>query len=75
MPSRTVGIAILAAGGSRRMGQPKQLLPFRKQTLLRHAVENAAASVCRPIVVVTGAYAELVSVELEALRSSGRNVT
>jgi len=67
MPSRTVGIAILAAGGARRMGQPKQLLPFREQTLLRHAVETAAASVCQPIVVVTGAYAELVSVELEAL--------
>jgi len=67
MTSRKVGIAILAAGGSQRMGQPKQLLLFREQTLLRHAVETAAASVCRPIVVVTGAHAELMCVELEAL--------
>src|SRR5437870_7164102 len=67
MASRTVGIAILAAGESRRMGQPKQLLPFREQTLLRHAVETAAASLCRPIVVVIGAHAEAVSVELEGL--------
>jgi len=49
------------------MGQPKQLLPFREQTLLRHAVQTAAASACRPIVVVIGAHAEVVSVELEAL--------
>ena len=49
------------------MGQPKQLLPFRERTLLRHAVETAVASMCRPIVVVIGAHAEVVSVELEGL--------
>jgi molybdenum cofactor cytidylyltransferase len=49
------------------MGQPKQLLPFRERTLLRHAVETAVASVCRPIVVVIGAHAEVVSDELKDL--------
>ena len=67
MPSRKIGIAILAAGASQRMGRPKQLLPFREHTLLRHAVDTAAASVCRPIVVVIGAHAEVLSVELEGL--------
>ncbi len=67
MAPRRIGIVILAAGGSRRMGQPKQLLPFRERTLLRHAVESAVASMCRPILVVTGAHAELVSLELQSL--------
>jgi molybdenum cofactor cytidylyltransferase len=67
MTPRRIGIVILAAGGSRRMGQPKQLLPFRERTLLRHAVETAVASMCRPILVVTGAHAELVSLELQSL--------
>jgi molybdenum cofactor cytidylyltransferase len=67
MTSRSVGAIILAAGGSRRMGQPKQLLPFRERTLLRHAVETAVASVCRPIVVVIGAHLQLVRLELQSL--------
>jgi molybdenum cofactor cytidylyltransferase len=67
MTPKRIGIVILAAGGSRRMGQPKQLLPFRDRTLLRHAVETAVASMCRPILVVIGAHAELVSLELQSL--------
>jgi molybdenum cofactor cytidylyltransferase len=67
MTPRCIGIVILAAGGSRRMGQPKQLWPFRERTLLRHAVETAVASMCRPILVVIGAHAELVSLELQSL--------
>jgi molybdenum cofactor cytidylyltransferase len=62
-----VGVAILAAGGSQRMGRPKQLLPFRERTLLHHAVEVAVASVCRPIVVVIGANAELIRGGLQPL--------
>jgi molybdenum cofactor cytidylyltransferase len=67
MTPKRIGIVILAAGGSRRMGQPKQLLPIRDRTLLRHAVETAVASMCRPILVVIGAHAELVSLELQSL--------
>src|SRR5258705_9789332 len=62
-----IGIMILAAGASTRMGKPKQLLLHRGQTLLRSAVETAVASLCRPIVVVIGAHAELVKEELEHL--------
>jgi molybdenum cofactor cytidylyltransferase len=53
-----VPLLLLAAGGSTRMGQPKQLLEYRGRPLLRHSVEQALASVCRPIVVVLGADAD-----------------
>jgi molybdenum cofactor cytidylyltransferase len=41
---RVTGL-VLAAGGSRRLGQPKQLLPYRGRTLLDHALDTARA--CR----------------------------
>jgi len=62
-----VGLVILAAGASVRMGRPKQLLLYRGRTLIRWAVETALASVCHPVVVVTGAHAELVKNELKHL--------
>lgn len=61
------GLMILAAGSSSRLGQPKQLLPFRGRSLLRHAAETALASVCRPVVVVLGAFAERLTGELSGL--------
>ena len=39
---RVTGL-VLAAGGSRRLGQPKQLLPYRGRTLLDHALDVARA--------------------------------
>jgi molybdenum cofactor cytidylyltransferase len=54
----SIGIAILAAGGSSRMGQPKQLLPFQNKTLIEHVVSAATDSLCDPIVLVLGAYSE-----------------
>jgi molybdenum cofactor cytidylyltransferase len=62
-----IGVMILAAGASTRMGRPKQLLLHRGRSLLRWAVEAAPASVCGPVVVVIGAYAELLKNELETL--------
>jgi molybdenum cofactor cytidylyltransferase len=41
---RVTGL-VLAAGGSRRLGQPKQLLPYRGGTLLDHTLATARA--CR----------------------------
>jgi molybdenum cofactor cytidylyltransferase len=49
------GALILAAGGSSRLGRPKQSLPFRGRTLLRHAAESALSARCAPVVVVLGA--------------------
>jgi len=52
------GAIILAAGASKRMGQPKQLLPFDGRPLLLRAVEATLASPVWPVVVVLGAHAE-----------------
>ena len=52
---REVGLILLAAGASRRMERPKQLLPFAGTTLLRHACQTALATVARPVIVVLGA--------------------
>ncbi len=65
--SSTIGLIILAAGASTRMGTPKQLLTHRGQTLVPRAADAALASVCRPVVVVLGAYANQVSFELREL--------
>ncbi|HAX79540.1 MAG TPA: 4-diphosphocytidyl-2C-methyl-D-erythritol synthase [Cyanobacteria bacterium UBA11372] len=65
--TKTVATIILAAGASTRMGTPKQLLPYRGTTLLRHVVEQAIASVCQPIIVVLGANAEKIYPSLNQL--------
>ena len=61
------GLIVLAAGESSRFGTPKQLLCLEGKTLIRRAVEIALGSACEPVVVVLGAYAELVQQELEKL--------
>ena len=61
------GVVILAAGGSSRMGRPKQLLPFRGRTMLRHAAEVAVASGLRPVLVVLGDDADRMGTELDGL--------
>lgn len=53
-----VGGILLAAGGSRRFGSPKQLFEFEGKTLLRRAAETLSASKCDPVVVVLGAETE-----------------
>lgn len=62
-----IGVILLAAGGSTRMGRAKQLLPFGKITLLRHAAETALATGLSPVVVVLGAEADSCHAELEGL--------
>jgi molybdenum cofactor cytidylyltransferase len=52
-----VAVVVLAAGASRRLGRPKQLLPYGHRTLLRHVVEQALAAAVGPVVVVLGAHA------------------
>ena len=51
-----IGIVILAAGASSRLGKPKQNLLFRGKTLLNHAIAVAKQTNCGPVVVITGAY-------------------
>lgn len=62
-----VGAVILAAGSSSRMGSPKQVLQFGGMSLLRRAVLAALGAGCFPVIVVTGAHAELSRRELDGL--------
>ncbi|MFN3330391.1 MAG: NTP transferase domain-containing protein, partial [Pyrinomonadaceae bacterium] len=55
-----IGIIILAAGSSTRLGRPKQLLEFRGKTFLRQTIETALQTGCQKVYVVLGAnYAAL----------------
>lgn len=49
---------VLAAGGSARLGKPKQLLTIAGETLLQRAVRLAKASCPTRLIVVLGAHAE-----------------
>jgi molybdenum cofactor cytidylyltransferase len=59
------GIIILAAGSSSRLGRPKQLLPYKGQSLLRHIVDIAIAAELGPVIVVIGAELKLLEDELK----------
>lgn len=61
------GLVLLAAGGSTRLGAPKQLLPYGGIPLLRHATLQALESPCRPIVVVLGHEASRLAREIADL--------
>jgi molybdenum cofactor cytidylyltransferase len=67
---RKIGAVVLAAGGSSRFGQPKQLLVFRGETLIRRMVGAAAAAGCDPIVVVAGESGSAIREELRGTRAT-----
>uniref|UniRef100_A0A831TAV8 Nucleotidyltransferase family protein n=1 Tax=Thermorudis peleae TaxID=1382356 RepID=A0A831TAV8_9BACT len=50
---RVAGV-ILAAGASRRLGQPKQLLPLRGQPVLAHTVGVARRTRLDPLMIILG---------------------
>src|SRR4051812_15575768 len=59
-----VAAIVLAAGGSTRLGRPKQLVTFGGETLVRRAINAAAAGGCAPVVVVVGETESLIRREL-----------
>ncbi|RME87603.1 MAG: putative selenium-dependent hydroxylase accessory protein YqeC, partial [Anaerolineae bacterium] len=63
---RVAGI-LLAAGGSTRFGQPKQLLTYRGQPFVRRIAQTALQAGLSPLVVVTGAHAARVEDALAPL--------
>jgi CTP:molybdopterin cytidylyltransferase MocA len=53
-----VAAIVLAAGASRRLGEPKQLVVLAGERLLERAVRVARAAGCEPVIAVLGAEAE-----------------
>ena len=58
MSDPVVAGLVLAAGGSRRLGRPKQLLPFAGATLLDHTVATARACEFDQLIVAIGGESE-----------------
>ena len=56
----TVAAIILAAGASRRLGQPKQLLIHRGEALLARAIRLANEAEAAPVFAVLGSQAETI---------------
>ena len=63
-----VGIIILAAGASTRMGSPKQLLSYQGESLVNKTIKQAIASVCHPVMLVLGANSESILSQLEQIQ-------
>lgn len=58
---------ILAAGGSTRYGQPKQLLDWKGEPFVRVVAKTALQAGLSPVVVVTGAQAQEIQTSVENL--------
>ena len=56
-PARVCGL-VLAAGGSSRLGRPKQLLPYRGATLLDAVLDTTRACALDQVVVALGGAAD-----------------
>jgi molybdenum cofactor cytidylyltransferase len=56
---------VLGAGGSRRLGRPKQLLPYGDGTLLGHTIEVARRCAFRQLVVAVGGAADEVRAQVD----------
>jgi len=61
----SVAAIILAAGGSRRLGQPKQLLAYKGETLLNRAIRIALESGAAPVIVVLGAQFQAICASIQ----------
>jgi molybdenum cofactor cytidylyltransferase len=59
-----IAAVVPAAGESRRMGTPKQLLPFGDSTVLGHVVDQLLASTLDEVCVVVGHQADRIAAAL-----------
>lgn len=62
-----IATIILAAGGSSRLGQPKQLIQSNGESLVRRMAQQALALRAGPVVVVLGASQDRIMKELTGL--------
>lgn len=65
MSQDCVAAVILAAGASRRLGRPKQLLRYQGETLLGRAIRLAREAALHPVIVVLGADREKICETVE----------
>ena len=62
-----ISAILLAAGESKRMGQPKQLMEWQGKTLLQHSLESLINSAANEIILVLGHEADRIRETLPAL--------
>lgn len=67
MSDSHIAAVILAAGESRRLRQPKQLIQLAGESLLRRTARIAVEAACGPVFVVLGSEAERMCPELNGL--------
>lgn len=60
-----IGLVLLAAGGSRRLGQPKQLVSFKGKCLLQHAIDCTDEILFESKVMILGANAEMIKQKVD----------
>jgi molybdenum cofactor cytidylyltransferase len=63
---RVAGV-VLAGGSSSRLGQPKQLLPWRGQPLVRTVAQVAVRAGLSQVIIVTGSFAKEVKKAVQGL--------
>jgi CTP:molybdopterin cytidylyltransferase MocA len=63
----TLAAVVLAAGGSTRLGTPKQLVAYEGEPLVRRAARAARDAGAALVVVVLGASAEIIAPALDGL--------
>ena len=65
-----IGIVILAAGASTRLGEPKQLLEYDHKNLLQRTIDAAVSSTANTVVIVLGANADQISKEIDKSKTN-----
>ncbi|MCX6265510.1 MAG: nucleotidyltransferase family protein [Bacteroidetes bacterium] len=65
-PIQKGGVVIVAAGESKRLGIPKQLLPYQGETLLNRLIAKLKQATNFPIFLILGASAEKIIQEIGA---------
>jgi molybdenum cofactor cytidylyltransferase len=63
----TIGIIILAAGSSSRLGEPKQLLSYQHKSLLARSIEAAQNTGDGKVLVILGDKHEAIAVDIAPL--------